>query len=185
MLPVKIGRQSLSLKLSLRLDGSTAWIRNEFELLKDRAPRLNPTSISSLTTLRSIGSKMLRNTTLRFSRRSLYEPLDGDDNNYRKITSSRRKVISHVHPGDYNKASGNNYKRERAKKRLIFLQSYKLGSDSGKLLKSRKLKKAAIKVKSVAVSFVSFVRISSLRSCKSGLAISRVFSPRRRIPAFC
>lgn len=141
---------------------------------------------------------LLRNaSTIRLSRRKsghgLYKPLDQvdhsttitDDDKYKKISRSRRRVVSYVHRDFYNKESSNyysvrNYKRERAKKRLIFLQSYKLGSsDSEKLFKSRKLKKVAIKVQSVAVSFVSFMRRSSLRSCKSGLAITAVFSPTR------
>lgn len=135
---------------------------------------------------------LVKNTTLRFSRRFdhgfLYEPLDhqsndkiGDDHIYRKISTSRRKG---------RLTTSFSYRRDRAKKRQIFLQSYKLGSDnstttssSEKICKSRKLKTVANKVKSVAVSVVSFMRASSLRSCKSGLVIRAI--SRTRIQTCC
>lgn len=132
-------------------------------------------------------NSLVKNTTLRFSRRgsnhALYEPLDqsyamvGEDNYRKTLTSSRRKVTSVDHETrDFS------YKRDRAKKRLIYLQSYNLGpgnTSSTKMLKSRNLKKAAVRVKSVAVSVVSFIRISSTTVCKSRFAVS-VFSPRPR-----
>lgn len=134
-------------------------------------------------------NSLVKNTTLRFSRRgSEYEPLDQShatvgEVNYRKnLTTSRRKVTSVDH-----ETKGFSYKRDRAKKRLIYLQSYNLGSgntSSRKMLKSRKLKKVAVRVKSVAVSVVSFIRISSMTVCKSRLAVS-VFSPRPRTQASC
>ncbi|KAG6398440.1 hypothetical protein SASPL_139900 [Salvia splendens] len=53
------------------------------------------------------------------------------------------------------------YRRDRARKRRIFLQNYKLGySDGEKLLRSRKLKKVAVKAKSAVVSALEFVRDS-------------------------
>lgn len=130
-------------------------------------------------------NSLVKNTTLRFSRRgsdhAFYEPLDqsyatvGEDNYRKNLTSSRRKVTSVDH-----ETKAFSYKRDRAKKRLIYLQSYNLGSgntSSRKMLKSRRLKKAAVRVKSVAVSVVSFIRISSITVCKSRLAVN-VFSPR-------
>lgn len=127
---------------------------------------------------------LVRNTTLRFSRRFdhgfLYGPVDekiGEDNNCGRISSSRRKVIN-----NQRLRTCFSYRRDRAKKRQIFLQSYKLGSDtSEKICKSRKLKKAANKVKSVAVSVVSFTRISSLIRSYNSI---RAFSP-TRIRACC
>ncbi|KAK2993235.1 hypothetical protein RJ640_015714 [Escallonia rubra] len=124
---------------------------------------------------------LLRNTTLHFSRRSTegYEPLDqrnaktAEDGRWRRAISRR-------------KSNGNNrmmrsvsYKRDRARKRQIFLQTYKLASvSSSRTASSRqKLKKAVIKVKSAVVSILSFMRGSSLRSCNSKSAIE-ASSPR-------
>ncbi|KAL1817514.1 hypothetical protein ACET3Z_020088 [Daucus carota] len=113
-------------------------------------------------------NSLVKNTTLRFSRRradlqASYEPLDqsfAEDDYRQNLTTSRRKVTSVD-----NETKGLSYKRDRAKKRLIYLQSYNLGSgemSSRKMLKSRKLNRAAVRVKSVAVSVVSFIRTSSV-----------------------
>ncbi|KAL3632316.1 hypothetical protein CASFOL_025300 [Castilleja foliolosa] len=55
------------------------------------------------------------------------------------------------------------YRRDRARKRLIFLQSYKLGSveSSGKFMKSRKLNKMVVKVKTAMVSVLAFMSAPS------------------------
>ncbi|PSS16313.1 Beta-(1--_2)glucan export ATP-binding/permease protein like [Actinidia chinensis var. chinensis] len=119
---------------------------------------------------------LVRNTTLHFSRRSsaAYQPLDqggeatGDDSpsrrtfSKRKSTDQPRKITTSL-----------SFKLERAKRRQVFLRTYKLASlDGSKKSRSRKLKKFAVKVKSVFVSVVSFVRFNSLRSCKSPHASS-------------
>ncbi|KAK3039564.1 hypothetical protein RJ639_027708 [Escallonia herrerae] len=74
------------------------------------------------------------------------------------------------------------YKRDRARKRQIFLQTYKLASvsSSRKASSSQKLKKAVIKVKSAIVSILSFMCGSSLRSCNSKSAIE-ASSPRMNL----
>ncbi|KAJ4980886.1 hypothetical protein NE237_031723 [Protea cynaroides] len=65
------------------------------------------------------------------------------------------------------------YRRERAIKRQAFLRTYKLSSSnpaSSSLscaIKSKNLKKLMVKVKSVIVSIIDFVQISSSRTpCK-------------------
>ncbi|KAG6385113.1 hypothetical protein SASPL_153940 [Salvia splendens] len=73
------------------------------------------------------------------------------------------------------------YRRDRARKRRIFLQTYKLGyfrSDGEKLLRSRKLKKVAVKAKSAVVSALEFVRGGAFRSCNFRAAIQAA-SPHR------
>lgn len=77
------------------------------------------------------------------------------------------------------------YRRDRARKRHIFLQTYKLGSISSKekIMRSRKLKKMAVEVKSAVVSVLAFMRGGSLRPCSSRSAI-RASSP-TRVTKFC
>lgn len=132
---------------------------------------------------------LLRNTPIGFSQsrssgHGLYEALDQTHGSMGE-TDIHPKIITHLHQ-DNNANVSAGYKRQRAKKRLIFLQGYKLGADSGKLLNSRKLYKVAVKVRSVAVSFVSFMGFGFLRSssCKSGFAITNAISP-TRVPGFC
>ncbi|KAL1567687.1 hypothetical protein AAHA92_03140 [Salvia divinorum] len=82
---------------------------------------------------------------------------------------------------DYNAGarSGQNlmtswsYRRDRARKRRIFLQTYKLGyvsSNGEKLMGSRRLKKVAVKAKS-ALEFVR-VEIVQFQSSYSGCVSS-------------
>lgn len=140
---------------------------------------------------------LVRNSTLRRSRRYDHgfvyaqvdqspEKIGGEDGNYVRISSSRRKVINVS-----KLRTSLSYRRDRARKRQIFLQSYNLGgssssedtsSSSDKNRKSRKLKKAANKVKSVAVSVVSFMSISSLRSNKSRFTVRAFFRTRIQAP---
>ena len=64
------------------------------------------------------------------------------------------------------------YRRKRARQRQIFLRTYKLGSmDSSRKSGVRKLKKFVVKVKTVVVSVLSFMRADTLKSCNSGSAI--------------
>lgn len=141
---------------------------------------------------------LVRNSTLRRSKRYdhgfFYAEVDRshekieEDGKFARIGSSRRKVINVS-----KLRTSLSYRRDRARKRQIFLQSYNLGgssssedthSSSDKNRKSKKLKKAADKVKSVAVSVVSFMRISSLRSNnKSKFTVRAFFRMRIQAPS--
>ncbi|KAG8364679.1 hypothetical protein BUALT_Bualt18G0023600 [Buddleja alternifolia] len=75
------------------------------------------------------------------------------------------------------------YRRDRARKRQIFLRTYKLGSTTKsdeKLMKSRKLKKMVVEMKSAVVSVIAFMRGGALRSCDSRSAI-HASSPTREL----
>ncbi|KAL3509413.1 hypothetical protein ACH5RR_028814 [Cinchona calisaya] len=148
---------------------------------------------------------LVRNTTLRFSRRRTdgYEPLNGavdrdagrarDDDYGRQRTISRPR--SHKQHSPYNMMVDSfgqrtfsrprnqkqqspvmmnsfSHRRNRARQRQIFLQTYKLESmDSASKCRARKLKKFVVKVKTVVVSVLSFMRGNTLKSCNSGAAI--------------
>ncbi|KAL2252174.1 UNVERIFIED_CONTAM: hypothetical protein Sindi_0012100 [Sesamum indicum] len=123
-----------------------------------------------------------RNPTVRISRGAeVYsyeteERREGHHNHGWRIFSRRRSSQSLS-----RMTSSWSYKRERARKRQIFLQTYKLGSISskGKFERSgRKLKKMVVKVKSAMVSILAFVRGGALRSCDSRSAIGAA-SPTR------
>lgn len=78
------------------------------------------------------------------------------------------------------------YRIAKAKQRQIFLQSYKLASRS-KLRRSRsgKLKKVVVKVRTIVVSLVSFLRLGTSRSCSSRSAISISISSPIRFGKCC
>lgn len=71
------------------------------------------------------------------------------------------------------------YRRERARKRNIFLQSYKL--ESSKNLRNKKLKKIVAKVKYAMVSVVSFMRAHTMKSCTNSNSGIGAVSPARVI----
>ncbi|KAE8733845.1 hypothetical protein F3Y22_tig00000916pilonHSYRG00045 [Hibiscus syriacus] len=114
-------------------------------------------------------NSLVRNATANFSRRvDGYELLDQNQGTKEETlgqyrTFSKRRAQSVV--------ASLSYRRDRAKKRQIFLRSYKLSTvddDRGRpKTKPRKLKEAVLKVKTVVVSLVSFMRIGSLKSCKN------------------
>ena len=116
---------------------------------------------------------IVRNATSNFSRRvDGYELLDQnnerrDENLGQYRTFSKRRGQSMV--------ASFSYRRDRAKKRQIFLRSYKLSAVGDNWeqpkTKSRKLKNMAVKVKTVVVSVMSFMRIGSLKSCNCRSAI--------------
>ncbi|MBA0592679.1 hypothetical protein Gorai_009654 [Gossypium raimondii] len=118
-------------------------------------------------------NSLVRNATSNFSRRlDGYELLDQsgetrEENPPQYRTSSKRRPHSVV--------ASLSYRRDRAKKRQIFLRSYKLSAVDNNWgqpkPKSRKLKKMVLKVKTVVVSLVSFMRIGSFKSCNCGSAI--------------
>ncbi|KAE8664070.1 hypothetical protein F3Y22_tig00112857pilonHSYRG00230 [Hibiscus syriacus] len=120
-------------------------------------------------------NSLVRNATANFSRRvDGYELLDRGEETKEETwgqyrTFSRRRAQSVV--------ASLSYRRDRAKKRQIFLRSYKLsavGGDWGKpkTKPTRKLKTMGIKVKTAVMSLVSFMRIGSLKSCNCRSAIS-------------
>ncbi|PIM99619.1 hypothetical protein CDL12_21172 [Handroanthus impetiginosus] len=128
-----------------------------------------------------------RNPTVYFSRETeeySYEAeprTEGHQDHGWRIFSTRRSSqinLSHMR-------SSFSYRRERARKRHIFLQTYKLGSISSreKFMKSRKLKKVVVKVQSAVMSVLAFMRGGVVRSCGSGSAI-RASSP-TRVAKFC
>uniref|UniRef100_A0A0V0GMN7 Putative ovule protein n=1 Tax=Solanum chacoense TaxID=4108 RepID=A0A0V0GMN7_SOLCH len=110
-------------------------------------------------------TSLVRNTPLRFSRRvDGYEPLDqpestkasmqnDEDRSHsvrRTIMKLKRSVKQRSSPIMLSSIS---YRRERARKRNIFLQSYKL--ESSKNLRKKKLKKIVLKVKCAMISVFS------------------------------
>jgi hypothetical protein len=105
------------------------------------------------------------NTLIRNATRSLnggfdgYEPLDQSEED-----KHGRRELSH-NVVQYSLS----YKHDRAKKRQIFLKSYKLAplETLGRSSRPGKLKKMVVKVKKVVVSVVSFMRIGSLRPCSN------------------
>ncbi|XVF66857.1 hypothetical protein PTKIN_Ptkin10aG0072200 [Pterospermum kingtungense] len=132
---------------------------------------------------------LVRNATSNFSRRvDGYELLDQNN-------ETREENIGGGHPyRTFSKKRAQSmvaslsYRRDRAKKRQIFLRSYKLSTvgDNWKQPKtqsqSRKLKKMVVKVKTVAVSaVVSFMRIGSFKSCncRSGICAASPISIRK------
>ncbi|XVF01959.1 hypothetical protein REPUB_Repub04eG0134500 [Reevesia pubescens] len=119
---------------------------------------------------------LVRNTTSNFSRIvDGYELLDQNNQSREENLGQYRTFSKKRSP---SMVASFSYRRERAKKRQIFLRSYKLSAvdDSWKQTKtkSRKLKKMVVKVKTVLVSVVSFMRIGSLKSCNCRSAISAV-----------
>ncbi|KAH6825156.1 hypothetical protein C2S53_008702 [Perilla frutescens var. hirtella] len=125
-----------------------------------------------------------RNPTVRFSRMTEEYSYDADQargggrhNHGWRIFSTRRS--------SQNLMTSWSYKRDRARKRQIFLQTYKLGyaSSGEKLLRSRKLKKMVVKVKSAVVSVLAFMRGGAFKSCNSRSAIPAA-SP-ARVVKFC
>nr|DAD22972.1 TPA_asm: hypothetical protein HUJ06_024435 [Nelumbo nucifera] len=103
----------------------------------------------------------------------------GEDGLSRRAGSKRKKDQEHL-------TMSLSYRRDRAKKRQIFLRTYRLSSlEKEKPLRptSRKLKKLIVKVKSVVKSVFAFARICSLRSCSGGQAF-RASCPTldRRVP---
>ncbi|KDP24160.1 hypothetical protein JCGZ_25817 [Jatropha curcas] len=112
-------------------------------------------------------------TRTKLSRRlNGYEPLDGMSKaNLGRRTPSKSMMMT-------------SYRVTRAKQRQIFLQSYKLTSRSElRTSRSRKLKKVVVKVKTVLVSFMSFLRVGASRSCISRSAICT--SSPTRVTKYC
>lgn len=108
----------------------------------------------------------VRNPTRRFSSRSEFFDEEKCDNGWKMF--SRRTIR-------LNKSYVMNsfsVRRERARKRHIFLQTYKLSSlHSRENFRTRKLKKFAVKVKSAVMSVLSFMRGGALKSCNSRSAV--------------
>ncbi|KAK4369263.1 hypothetical protein RND71_013055 [Anisodus tanguticus] len=145
---------------------------------------------------------LVRNTPLRFSRRvDVYEPLDqlqtdesgneieviDDDDDHSHQYRRRNRTIKQQRSTRKQQRSpiiwsSLSYRRERARKRHIFLQSYKLESyDSSR---RTKLKKIVVKVNSAMVSVLSFMWPHTLRpDCNSQSSIHVL--PPTRIIRYC
>lgn len=116
-----------------------------------------------------------RNPTVRFSRIA-------DDEGYSYAYAGDQKThqnqgwrIFSTRRSNQTLMSSWSYRRDRARKRQIFLQTYKLGpsiSSREKLMRSRKLKKMVVTVKSAVVSALAFMRGGAVRSCGSRPTIS-------------
>ncbi|KAJ9177077.1 hypothetical protein P3X46_012329 [Hevea brasiliensis] len=131
---------------------------------------------------------LVRSATTSLSRRlNGYEPLDHNydafnrPENLGRLTASKPRNVS-AHPG----MASFGYRVAKAKQRQMFLQSYKLASRS-KLRRSRsgKLKKVVVKVRTIVVSLVSFLRLGASRSCSSRSAISISTSSLMRVGRCC
>lgn len=136
-------------------------------------------------------TSLVRNTPLRFSRRvDRYEPLDQPKsievpmrNDEDHSHSGRRTIMKLRRSGKQRSSpvmlSSVSYRRERARKRHIFLQSYKL--ESSEKLRNKKLKKMVLKVKSAMVSVLSFMRAHTMKSCNNSNSGIGAVSPARVI----
>ncbi|KAE8736390.1 hypothetical protein F3Y22_tig00000002pilonHSYRG00172 [Hibiscus syriacus] len=118
-------------------------------------------------------NSLVRNATANFSRRvDGYEMLDQGEET-KEETSGEYRTFSKRR--GQSVVASLSYRRDRAKKRQIFLRSYKLsavGDEWGKpKAKPRKLKMVGIKIKTAVVSLVSFMRFGSLKSCNCRSAI--------------
>ncbi|WCJ30682.1 hypothetical protein M5689_012227 [Euphorbia peplus] len=115
---------------------------------------------------------LVRNATTTLSRRRVnsYELL----NIARKTPNSKSK---NANSSPVNNVTSHGYRVARSKQRQIFLQSYTLASKS-RLKRPGKLRKAAVKVRTVVVLFVSFLRFGGSRNCGSRSEIC-ASSPRR------
>lgn len=122
---------------------------------------------------------LVRNATSNHSRKADgYELLDQNDKIREENLGGQFRTFSKKRA--QSMVASLSYRRDRAKKRLIFLRSYQLSTlgDSSSWeqpkTQSRKLKKMVVKVKTVVVSVVSFMRIGSFKSCNFRSAISAV-----------
>ncbi|KAJ0434159.1 hypothetical protein HanIR_Chr17g0878281 [Helianthus annuus] len=122
---------------------------------------------------------LARTTTLRRINRRItsYEHLDRTSNEGRRwrAFSTRRttnfgKLKTHNHDATMSPVYE---KRDRARSRHVFLQGYNLSmyATKEKLRSEIKLKKAIVKVKTMVVSVLSFMRAASLNKCNSKAAI--------------
>lgn len=142
------------------------------------------TSLQTPPTMESL----VRNATLSLSRRyNYYQVLDKTNS----ITRSKRRAVTAPisntqQPSALLNRGSYQYRRERAKKRQIFLQSYNLSFQSrrthdhhligGDEPLSVKLKKTLLKVKS---GVVSILRLNAFRSCSRRGSSALCFSSPR------
>ncbi|KAL3353103.1 hypothetical protein AABB24_020876 [Solanum stoloniferum] len=135
-------------------------------------------------------TSLVRNTPLHFSRRvDGYEPLDqpvcteasmqNDEDRSHSVRRTIMKLKRSVKQSSPITLSSISYRRERARKRNIFLQSYKL--ESSKNLRKKKLKKIVLKVKCAMISVFSFMRAHSIKSCTNSNSGIGGVSPARVI----
>lgn len=128
-----------------------------------------------------------RNPTVRFSRKADEFRNNGDEEGTRKynpnlgwrVFSTRRSKHREMMMNSFS------YRRDHARKRHIFLQTYKLG---GSVTKPRhtKLEKIGQRVKSAAASVLSFLRGgSAFRSGDSRKAVRGGSSPEDRVTKIC
>ncbi|OMP09581.1 hypothetical protein COLO4_05331 [Corchorus olitorius] len=123
-------------------------------------------------------SSLVRNATSNFSRRvDGYELLDQNEEittreekenmGHQNRTFSKRRAQSVV--------ASFSYRRDRARKRQIFLRSYKLSTVDDNWgrpkTRSHKAKKIVVKIKAVVISVVSLMRMGSFKSCSCRSAI--------------
>ncbi|KAF3621099.1 hypothetical protein FXO38_16997 [Capsicum annuum] len=131
-------------------------------------------------------NSLVSNTSLRLSKRvNGYEPLnqsqvidaeigDDDEHSHRRPQNMTMKMrrSTRMHRRSPVVWSSLSYKRERARKRHIFLQSYKLEPYDNS--RRNKLKKIVVKVNSIMVSVLSFMRSHTLGpdcNCQSSIHV--------------
>ncbi|KAJ8527816.1 hypothetical protein K7X08_015267 [Anisodus acutangulus] len=107
-------------------------------------------------------------------------PMGNDDD---RSYSGRRTIMKFRRSGKQTSSpimlSSFSIRRERARKRHIFLQSYKL--ESSEKLRNKRLKKIVLKVKSTMVSVLSFMRAHTMKSCTNSISGIGAVSPARVI----
>eukprot|EP00262_Sarcandra_glabra_P007771 TRINITY_DN20713_c0_g2_i1.p1 TRINITY_DN20713_c0_g2~~TRINITY_DN20713_c0_g2_i1.p1 ORF type:complete len:131 (+),score=8.45 TRINITY_DN20713_c0_g2_i1:42-434(+) len=102
-------------------------------------------------------SSLVRSTTLAFNRRfDYYQVLDQSKRDARKTVNKSK--------GEHVRSFGS--RLERAKKRQIFLRSYKLTLKTRDESIPLKFKKTMIRVKTAVFSFFAFVGLKSLTSLR-------------------
>ncbi|KAK9052505.1 hypothetical protein SSX86_029134 [Deinandra increscens subsp. villosa] len=122
-----------------------------------------------------------RTTTLRrINRRQItsYEHLEKaskDGRRWRAFSTRRTTTLGKLKAQDHDTATMSPVyeRRDRARRRHVFLQGYNLSmyTTEEKLRSEIKLKKAMVKVKRMVVSVLSFMRAASLNKCNSKSAI--------------
>lgn len=127
-----------------------------------------------------IMNNITRNATLRRMNRGItsYEHLDKStkpSGRWRAFSTRRTTRLSILKTQDYDTTmSPVHERRDRARRRHIFLQGYELSkyATKEKLRSQIKLKKAMVKVKRMVVSVLSYVWVASLNKCNSKSAIN-------------
>ncbi|KAF9587409.1 hypothetical protein IFM89_002138 [Coptis chinensis] len=114
-------------------------------------------------------NSLMRNSTLAISHRRRfdhYEVLEQSMKSWGEDGRAPRSVFKTKREHNHMISAFSNTRRERAKKRQIYLHSYTFSSAKTKTkCTSRVLKKGLVKAKSAFVKILAFVRVGSIRTC--------------------